>query len=58
MSTMPFEFGDGVLVPFPFTSQRASQKKRPAVIASNRADGQSFFVRHSPLTRPPVLPPP
>ena len=33
---MPFEFGDVVLVPFPFTSQRAS-KKRPAVAASNRA---------------------
>ena len=28
---MPFEFGDVVLVPFPFTSQVAS-KKRPAVI--------------------------
>jgi mRNA interferase MazF len=33
---MPFDFGDVVLVPFPFTSQRAS-KKRPAVVASNRA---------------------
>ena len=33
---MPFDFGDGVLVPFPFTSQRAS-KKRPAVVVSNRA---------------------
>lgn len=32
---MPFEFGDVVLVPFPFTSQAAS-KKRPAVIVSNR----------------------
>ncbi len=32
---MPFEFGDVVLVPFPFTSQRAS-KKRPAVVVSNR----------------------
>ena len=31
---MPFEFGDVVLVPFPFTSQSAS-KKRPAVIVSN-----------------------
>src|SRR5258707_7905148 len=37
-STMPFEFGDVVLVPFPFTSQRAS-KKRPAVVVSNRAYG-------------------
>jgi mRNA interferase MazF len=33
---MPFEFGDVVLVPFPFTSQAAS-KQRPAVIVSNRA---------------------
>ena len=33
---MPFEFGDVVLVPFPFTSQTAS-KKRPAVVVSNRA---------------------
>ncbi len=31
---MPFEFGDVVLVPFPFTDQRAS-KQRPAVIVSN-----------------------
>jgi mRNA interferase MazF len=31
---MPFEFGDVVLVPFPFTSQMAS-KKRPAVVVSN-----------------------
>ena len=33
---MPFEFGDVVLVPFPFTSQTAS-KKRPAVVVSCRA---------------------
>jgi len=32
---MPFEFGDVVLVPFPFASQRAS-KKRPAIVVSNR----------------------
>ena len=31
---MPYEFGDVVLVPFPFTSQTTS-KKRPAVIVSN-----------------------
>ena len=31
---MPFEFGDVVLVPFPFTSLVAS-KKRPAVVVSN-----------------------
>jgi mRNA interferase MazF len=31
---MPFDFGDVVLVPFPFTSQVAS-KKRPAVVVSN-----------------------
>ena len=33
---MLFEFGDVVLVPFPFTNQAAS-KKRPAVIVSNEA---------------------
>jgi hypothetical protein len=32
---MPFDFGDVVPVPFPFTSQRAS-KKRSAVVVSNR----------------------
>jgi mRNA interferase MazF len=32
---MPFEFGDVVLVPFPFTSQAAS-KKQPAAVVSNR----------------------
>jgi mRNA interferase MazF len=34
---MPFEFGDVVLVPVPFTSQTAS-KKRPAIVVSGRAD--------------------
>jgi mRNA interferase MazF len=33
---MPFEFGDVVLVPFPFTNQLTS-KQRPAVIISQRA---------------------
>jgi mRNA interferase MazF len=33
---MRFDFGDVLLVPFPFTSQTAS-KKRPAVVVSNRA---------------------
>lgn len=33
---MPFEFGDVVLVPFPFTNQTAS-KKRPAIVISCRA---------------------
>jgi len=33
---MQFEFGDVVLVPFPFTNQAAS-KKWPAVVVSNRA---------------------
>jgi mRNA interferase MazF len=37
---MPFEFGDIVLVAFPFTSQDAS-KKRPAVIVSSRAYNSS-----------------
>ncbi len=33
---MPYEFGDLVLMPFPFTNQAAS-KQRPAVIVSSRA---------------------
>ena len=37
---MPFDFGNVVLVPFPFTSQTAS-KKRPAVIVSRSADNQA-----------------
>jgi mRNA interferase MazF len=35
MPTMPFEFGDVVLVQFPFTNQAAS-KKRPAVVVSSK----------------------
>ena len=35
-STMPFEFGDVVLAPFPFTNQ-AAFKQRPAVVVSSRA---------------------
>lgn len=37
---MPFEFGDVVLVRFPFTSQTAF-KQRPAVVVSNRAYNQA-----------------
>lgn len=36
---MSFEFGDVILVPFPFTSQTAS-KQRPAVVVSGRAYGR------------------
>jgi mRNA interferase MazF len=37
---MPFDFGNIVLVPFPFTSQTAS-KKRPAVVVSGSAYNQA-----------------
>jgi mRNA interferase MazF len=37
---MRFEFGDVVLVPFPFTNQVTS-KKRPAVVISSRQYGVS-----------------
>ena len=37
---MPFDFGNVVLVPFPFISQTAS-KKRPAVIVSRSAYNQA-----------------
>jgi mRNA interferase MazF len=36
MPTTRFEFGDIVLVPFPFTDQTAA-KRRPAVVVSNAA---------------------
>lgn len=32
---MPFDFGDVVLMPFPFTDQSAA-KRRPATVVSNR----------------------
>jgi mRNA interferase MazF len=37
---MPCEFGDVVLVPFPFTNQ-ATSKQRPAVVVSNRGYNRS-----------------
>jgi mRNA interferase MazF len=42
---MRFEFGDVVLIPFPFTSHTAS-KRRPAVIFSNAA-----YARARPCDR-------
>ncbi len=38
-SMTPFEFGDIILVPFPFTDQSAT-KKRPAVVISSKAYNQ------------------
>ena len=35
MSTTPFEFGDVLLLPFPFTDHTTS-KRRPAIVVSNR----------------------
>jgi len=35
LSMTPFEFGDIILVPFPFTDQSAT-KKRPAVVISSK----------------------
>jgi mRNA interferase MazF len=52
---MPFEFGDVVLVPFPFTSQAAS-KQRPAVIVSalayNRAKPDIVLMAITSQFRP------
>jgi mRNA interferase MazF len=42
---MPYEFGDVVLLPFPFTNQAAS-KKRPAVIVSNAGYDICLAVMH------------
>jgi hypothetical protein len=41
---MSYEFGDVVLVPFPFTNQTAS-KRRPAVIVSSQplTHNRTFF---------------
>lgn len=36
---MPFEFGDIILVPFPFTDQ-STTKKRPAVVISSKPYNQ------------------
>ena len=44
MSTTIFEFGDIVLVPFPFTNQTAT-KRRPAVVVST----PSFHMRRPDL---------
>lgn len=54
-----FEFGDVVLVPFPFTSQIA-KKQRPAVIISSRAYGLQradliLMAITSQLRRSPAL---
>jgi mRNA interferase MazF len=52
---MSYEFGDVVLVPFPFTNQAAS-KKRPAVIVSgevyNRAKPDVVVMAITSQLRP------
>ena len=40
--TISFEFGDVVLVPFPFTDQ-STTKKRPAVVVSSAAYHRERF---------------
>ncbi len=55
-STTPFDFGDLVLVPFPFTDQTTS-KKRPAIVISsvayNRERPDLIFVAVTSQIRSP-----
>ena len=54
----PYEFGDVVLVPFPFTDQTAA-KKRPAVVISSRAYQREhpdvIIIAVTSQARPPGL---
>lgn len=56
---MPYEFGDVVLVPFPFTNQAAS-KRRPAVVVStityNRARPDVVVMAITSQLRPNSVP--
>jgi hypothetical protein len=49
-TTTAYEFGDVVLVAFPFTDQR-ERKKRPAVVVSLQATGETQET-HGPQGRP------